>query len=118
MGKCKDLSSEKIAQISTLLTHTSHSQRQIARLVDVSQASVKRIKAKLTAGQSTQPQRKGHCGKKKLMTPRSQRFLRNIVLENRRASHSDIKKKLEEFGLNVSKRTVRRNLSEMGFASR
>lgn len=118
MGKCKDLSPQKITQITTLLKHTSHSQRQIAKLTEVSQASVRRINAKLATAQPTKPQRKGRCGKKKLVTPRGQRCLRNIVLENRKASYSDIKKHFEKSGYNVSERTVRRNLFDMGFRSR
>lgn len=44
--------------------------------------------------------------------------MRNLAVEHRRATHCEIKNKLQEAGYTVSVATVRRNLYSMGFKCR
>lgn len=118
MGRCKDLSEEKIAGIKALLQHSDHSQRQIAALCGISQASVKRVAQKLKDGAPTKPQRAGRCGRNKKVTPRAERKLIRIVKENRWATTGEVRQMLEASGCNISHRTVRRSLYELDFKSR
>lgn len=118
MGKAKDLTSEKKSYISALISNTELSQRQIAAKAGVSRTSVRRLIQKLKSNESYDAARKGHCGRKCLVTPRGKRSLRNIAKEFRRATQSDLKNKLAEAGVNVSLHTVRRNLYNMGFKCR
>lgn len=118
MGKAKDLSVAKIEEITALLKYFTHSQRDIAKLCKVSQTSVRRISTKVRRAQPTGPQRKGRSGRKKAITPRGQRYLKSLVLENRRMPHKDILQKFRESGCLVSQYTMRKSLYEMGFKSR
>lgn len=118
MGKSKDLTKEKKAAIEVLLTNTKYSQRNIASRCGVSQSSVRRINQKLKTNRPTDSDRKGRCGRKKMITPRGKRILRNIVLEYRRGSANTIRKKFQEAGCTASISTVRRNLYDMGFKCR
>ena len=47
MGKASDVSPRKLAKVAVLLQETNHSQRNIAKIVKVSQATVRRINSKL-----------------------------------------------------------------------
>lgn len=118
MGRAKDLTGEQKSYITAVLHNTDLSQREIAAKCKVSQASVNRLARKLKANQHTNNHRKGRCGRKKIITPRGKRFLRDIVVDNRRATNKDIKNKFEEAGYKVSERTIRRNLYELGFKCR
>lgn len=53
---------------------------------------------------------------KKVLTPRRERFLGNVILENRKIARKDLKL-FEESGLTVSDGTTSRNLYELGFKS-
>lgn len=64
------------------------------------------------------PKRTGNCGKKRILTPRGERILTKIVLEDRLASNDDITEKLESSGIKMSKRTVQRRLHDLGYSSR
>ena len=74
---------------------------------------MRRIKKKTELGQELIPQRKGKCGRKPIFTPRSERCLTKIYLEDRYASTKAIKSKLESSGVHASERTVRRKLSDL-----
>lgn len=118
MGKRKDLSLEEKSSVIALLRNTQYSQRDIANQCGVSQSSVRRLSQKLQANQTIGSVRRGRCGRKSIVTPRGQRFLRNIAVEHRRATHCEIKNKFVEAGYTVSVATVRRNLYSMGFKCR
>lgn len=118
MGKCEDLTKEKIVAVNTLLKNTELSQRQIAIKCGVSQSSVRRIKEKMAKEGVFEASRRGRCGKKPIVTPRGKRILRNLAKEFRRASHSELQKKFQEAGVSVSTCTLRRNLYELGFKCR
>lgn len=114
MGKCADLTPRKKAQISTMLRHCQYTQRQIADLCDVSQSSVRNIKQKVDAEIPIKEDRVGKCGRKRITTPRTEREIRRITLENRRKPRLVIKKILNDNGVQISERTLRRRFVEMG----
>lgn len=114
MGKRCDLSPRKKCEIRTLLLHTSHSQRKIAELAGVSASTVNIIKENLNQNLPISPQRKGRCGRKKMTTPRDDRKIRDICLDNRKKSSSHLTNIIKEAGIEVSHRTVRRRLAEEG----
>lgn len=84
MGRCSDISPRKRSEIKTLLIHTNHSQRKIAELAGVSQSTVRNIKKAIDANQSLLPKRAGNFGRKRLTTPRMERKIRRVTVENRR----------------------------------
>ncbi|OWR55247.1 putative transposase like protein, partial [Danaus plexippus plexippus] len=68
MSREINLSPRIKSEVKTLLLHTSYSQRQIAELVD----------------QPLSPKRKGKYGRKRITTPRSDRKIGDIGLQNRK----------------------------------
>lgn len=115
MGKTGDLSPRKKAEVKALVDAKSFSNREISRRLKVSEASVRRIKKKIEAGDDLSPKRKQRCGRKPIFTPRSERCLKKICVENRLATTKIIKSQLQDANVNVSERTVRRKLTEIGF---
>ena len=61
----------KVAEITFLLTNTSYSQRDISKRCDVSRVFVQNIKKKLANMESLTPKRIRRCGKKKMLTPKT-----------------------------------------------
>lgn len=114
MGRRSDISPRKLAEIKTLLLHTSNSQRQIAELTGVSAAMVNKVKAALDQNLTLSPKRKGHCGRKRVTTPRGDRKIRDICVANRKKSAALLTQMINESGVAVSKRTVQRRLAEEG----
>lgn len=115
MGKAKDLPVEKISEITALIKHSDHSLRQIAVLTNVSAMTVSRIKAKIDKNIVTNNQRRGKCGRQRITTPRDERKIRDICLQNRRKSSKSLTQVINEAGITISPRTTRRRLKEMGF---
>lgn len=114
MGKGCDLSPRKKSEIKTLLQHTSHSQRKIAEIAGVSKSAVNKIKINLDENQPISSKRKGNSGRKRITTPRSDRKIRDICLQNRKKSAALLTQIVQEAGISVSKRTVQRRLAEEG----
>ncbi|RVE51166.1 hypothetical protein evm_004131 [Chilo suppressalis] len=112
MGRGVDLTPRKKSEVQTLLLHTSHSQRKIAELTGVSKSAVNKIKLNLDQNQPVSPKRKGRCGRKRITTPRCDRKIRDICLQNRKKSVGFLTQMVQEFGIAVSKRTVQRRLAE------
>lgn len=112
MGKSTDTSPRKVREIRTLLIHTSHSQREIATITGVSKSVVNRIKIKIDENLPLEVIRNGRCGRKKITTPRGDRKIRDVCLQNRKMSVDHITRLVNEGGINVSKRTVQRRLAE------
>jgi DNA-directed RNA polymerase I, II, and III subunit RPABC1 len=81
----------------------------------VSVATVNRIKKNLNKNGDMTPQRKGHCGRKRLTTPRDERKIRDICLENRNKPRRILTALIQDAGIPVSRMTVRRRLKEQGF---
>jgi transposase len=115
MGKIADITPRKSAKIAVLLEETSFSQRQIADKLQVSQSTVRRINAKFKRGMDLSVKRTGKCGRKRKTTPRDERKIQRTILNNRKAPISRIKAILEQEGVPISQRTLRRRSVEMGF---
>ncbi|XP_065671992.1 uncharacterized protein LOC136089830 [Hydra vulgaris] len=59
--------------------------------------------------------KKKNCGRHRVTTPRTDRKIRDIVVENRRKSRRVLKEILNEQGISISLGTLRRRLVEQGF---
>lgn len=112
MGKSLDMSPTKCREIQALLRHTTHSQRDIAALTGVSKSAVNRIKIKLDQKLPLEANRVGRCGRKRITTPRADRKIRDICLQNRKKSITHLTTIINDEGISISKRTVRRRLAE------
>lgn len=115
MGRKGDLSPRKKAEVKALVNAKTFTNREISRRLEVSEASVRRIKKKIELGEELSPKRKKKCGRKPLFTPRSERSLKKICLQNRFATTKVIKSQLQDAGVNASERTVRRKLIDLNF---
>lgn len=118
MGKAADLSPAKIREVSTLLNLGTYTQRKIAALANISQSTVRNISKKLNENESLSPNRVGKCGRKRITTPRTERKIQQITLQNRRKPEHTIRKLLEDSGIALSRMTLRRRWMEMGFCCR
>lgn len=115
MGKVSDLTPRKIASIKALLDTKMLSNREISRQLNVSESSVRRTKKKIDLSEPLISNRKGKCGRPGVFTPRSERCLKKICIEDRFATTKEIKSKLQTHNIEVSERTVRRKLSDLQF---
>nr|CAH7750864.1 unnamed protein product [Callosobruchus chinensis] len=115
MGRKGDLSPRKKAEVKALVIAKTFTNREISRRLKVSEASVRRIKKKIESREELSPKRKNRCGRKPIFTPRSERCLKKIYIENRFATTKVIRSKLQDAGVNGSERTVRRKLKELDF---
>jgi len=118
MGKSKDITPRKSAKVAILLHETGHTQRRIAEILNVSQATVKRINSKLRAGLELESVRKGRCGRKRITSARDDRQIKKVIEKNRKMPARKLKTVLEEQGVNVSLNTLRRRSYEQGFKCR
>lgn len=118
MGKKKDISPQIIAIVRTLLEEKHYTQQQIATRLRISQQTVSNIKKTELASVVYQQQRSGNCGRKRKCTPRAQRKLKNMVISNRKATSKQLSVQLEGYGVQVSPRTVRRELCFVGLPAR
>lgn len=115
MGKEKDISPTKLGLIQGYLSSGNHSNRQIAKCVNVSRATVDRIKRKLDNNQSLKLNKRKNCGRNRITTPRTERKIRDIVIENRRKSKKVLKEIINNEGITISLATLRRRMAEQGF---
>lgn len=109
-----DLSPRKKGQIRALLENTTLSQREIARKLLVSQSVVSKIKTKINFGDSTSPRRRGRCGRKRLTSVQTDRWLVRHSLRNRQMSSRRLAQTLLDRNIQVSPVTVRRRLFAAG----
>lgn len=114
MGKKSDLSPRTRALTKVLLEEKRYTQTEIAYRLNISQKSVSRIKKKLDINSDYIPGRVGKCGRKKALSPRMARKVRNLTLKNRKLTSKVLSDQLKEYGTNVSSRTIRRTLNEQG----
>ncbi|GFV21841.1 uncharacterized protein TNCV_4525281 [Trichonephila clavipes] len=105
----------KKAKLKTLVNAKLFSNRKTSRSLKVSEASVRRLKKKIESGEELSPKRKKKCDRKPIFTPRSERSLKKICLENRFAITKVIKSQLQDINVNASERTVRRKLKDLSF---
>ena len=99
MGKKHDHSPKKVAVIKVLLDQKQHSQREIAKRLQISQKSVNCVSQAVKNGHGYSPARVGTCGRKTKLSPRTQCKLVQIARNNRRATSQDLKKSLEKYGV-------------------
>nr|XP_047137642.1 uncharacterized protein LOC124814172 [Hydra vulgaris] len=118
MGKKNDISPKKYSAVKTLLGEKVYTQTQIALKVGVSQKTVSRIKKCVDNQEPYEHHRIGNCGRKRKITPRTQRNLVKMALNNRRATSKVLCQQLNEAGVDVSPVTVQRRLFESGLKSR
>ena len=111
MGKKCDMTPTKVSQIRCLLQNTKYSQRKVAQIVKVSHQTVMRVRKKIDTGEEFGPRRPPS---KRKTTPRADRIIRNICLENRKKPQNVLTKLIYEAGIAVSDRTIRRRLKEEG----
>ena len=112
MGMTRDVSTAKKASILALLRGNRHTV-QIATQMQVSKRTVQRVRQ---VG-STESFRTGRCGRRRITTPITDRFIRRKALEDRITSCHRLAANLRSAGVNVSKDTVRRRLKEQGVTS-
>ncbi|KAF2885904.1 hypothetical protein ILUMI_20271 [Ignelater luminosus] len=111
-GKNANLSQKKVEQVCGLLKGIKLTQNEIAAQVGVSRSSVKNIKKKMESNASLDPSRKGHCGRPRITTARTDGKIRDICLDNRKKPLRMLTKKIQDEGIEVSERTMRRCLAE------
>lgn len=116
MGRNKDISPRKKAVILGLLNNLNVSQREIARLTGVSVATVNRVKACFDKNNSVLVTKRENCRSNRKTTPRSERKIAQICSQNRRASTRVLLHKVKEAEIDISERTLRRRIKELGFA--
>lgn len=115
MGKNVDLSPRKRGQIRVLLANSSMTQTEIAKMLNVSQTVVSRTKKILKIECDDASKRIGHCGRKRISTPREDRLLLTLSRKSRKKSSGQLQIALRAAGVDLSKRTIRRRLVEGGF---
>ena len=113
-----DISVSKRTKILTLHQYCSMTQREIAKLVGVSQASVSCIVRKGSKFGSLSPNRKGRCDRKRKTSPRYEAVLIRESKKNPRKTSDALKKDLESAEVSISSSTVRRRLIEVGHMAR
>lgn len=105
-------------KIWTLREYTNKSQREISRIVGVSQSSVCRILGRGNVVGSLEPKRKGHCGRKAKANPDAMQMLISASEANPRNTSSELRNLLGTRGIQVCSSTVRRYLLKAGRRAR
>ncbi|KAG8336468.1 DNA-directed RNA polymerases I, II, and III subunit RPABC1 [Homalodisca vitripennis] len=114
MGKKADLLPRKCAVAKVLLEEQHYTQTEIAHRLNISQKSVSRIKKTLDINGIYKSSRIGKCGRKKALSPRMTRKLKNMTLVNRKMISKVLSDQLRDYGTNVSPMTNRRTLNGQG----
>lgn len=121
MGKKADISVEKKSQVAALLIEKKSSYAQIAEIVGIAKSSVVNIAKHVDIpGGSTlvTPNNRQNCGKKRKTTPRTDRKIVHKALQERNAPAHCILKDLNEAGIDISLRTLRRRFKENSLVCR
>ncbi|KAJ4451875.1 hypothetical protein ANN_03353 [Periplaneta americana] len=84
----------------------------------ISQASISKVKNALDNDKQYSSSRVGKCGRKRIISPRTERKLVQLVKNNRRLTSKDLRKNLEQYGVNVCDSTVHRKLIDAGLHAR
>lgn len=108
----KDISDRKIGAAAALLETEQYSYSAIARKLDIGRDSVRRIAQKMKAKENIFVSRRENCGRKPKTSNRVERKIVRIALENRHAPIKVITNTINERGVKISQRTVRRRLKE------
>lgn len=118
MGKRKDINSEKISPITSLLEMKMFSFRDIARREKVSHQTVSRINQANLANKGQVENKRQNCGRKRKTTPRTDHRIVNQACEKRFSSLRSLHQDLQEEGIHVSQMTLRRRHYEANLRSR
>jgi len=118
MGKAKDISDGKRCEIVALVKHTNHSMREIGRISDVSDRTVRRIAISLGKKNENNDNHRGNCGRKRKTSDRMDRKIVKEAVKNRRATSLEIQKAITSAGQTISISTIRRRLYESGLKCR
>lgn len=97
-----------------MLCETALKQREIATKLGVSTQSVSAIKKKLENAVDFTAKMAGKCGRKRKTTPRTDRKIVQMALNNRRMSCRNISTELAVQGVSLARRTVNERLLERG----
>ena len=114
MGKRKDISPYKIGKIEVYLSETTFKQKDIAKKLNVSTQTISAIKKKMENKEGVLAKRVGNCGRKRVTTPRLDRKIISMSLNNRRASCSKLSRELLNENITVHPRTINNRLLERG----
>lgn len=114
MGRRSDLTTEQIAQATSLLRFSHLSQRQICSKLNLSKGSVSKIATSLKNANPISVHRKGNCGSKRKTDERTDRIIVKTAMQHCNKPIKTIKNILSEVNINLSTRTIRRRLSEQG----
>ena len=121
MGRLRDITATKKSAIYSLTKNTDYSNRQIAKMHNVSECTVRRIKSRGLASDSPTrygSSRNGRCGRKQKISNRTKSVLIREIKKNRRLTSTQLTSTLRQHGVEVSARTVRRRLNDAGYHSR
>jgi len=113
-----DISPKKRSKILTLIQHSDKSQCEIARLCNVSQSAVSKLRKQFTITGTLSPRRKGACGRKRKTTDRDDRFLIQQSKRDPKKTSDRLQRDLAAHGVNVCSSTVRRRLLAAGRPAR
>lgn len=114
MGKQKDISPHKIGQIEVYLSETTFKQKDIAKKLNVSTQTISAIKKKMENKEGVLAKRVGNCGRKRVTTPRIDRKITRMSLNNRRSSCIKLSRELLKENITVHPRTINNRLLERG----
>lgn len=116
MNRPRHLTNDECVRASTLLDE-GRSMRYVANLLGVNHSTVGRIIRRFR--ETGSHARKRGQGRKRVTSPRDERFLRVQVLRNRKCTSRELSNELEAArNVRISALTVRRRLKEAGLASR
>jgi len=118
MRKAQDILADKRIKIVALIKYTNYSMREIERIVDVRDRSVRRIGISLRGNNEHNENHYRNCGRKHKTSVRIGRKIVNEALKNRRETSQEIQKSIARVGQAVSISTVRRRLYESGLKCR
>jgi len=110
----KDIPQSKRDPMIALHLHTYKTYREIVADIGVSVNAVGLFIKKYRETGETQTARKGHCGRKPILSSREKSLISRESKKNPRLCSSAIKLATGQLGEKVSKRTVQRVLKEQG----
>lgn len=118
MGKRKDVNREKIVAIITLLKTGLFSYREIARKENVSHQTVIRLARRMDEDAEERCNKRQNCRRRRKTTPRTDRRIVQKACINRFATLRQLYHDLQQEGIMISPRTLRRRLYENHIKSR
>lgn len=118
MGSKKDVSEAIKAKICTLLQFSGLPKADIAKICCVGKTTVYDIVKKMELFLSLESSRIGRSGRNRCTTAREDRIIKKIAEANKKLPLEGLKKSIEEMGVDISNRTLRRKLSEIGLNAR